>query len=451
MSDPRDSSTLATALLAHLRASGPRSVIELCQALHISQPTFSRQVATLKASVLTVGRARATRYAALRSIGQLPAALPIYEVLPDRTGRLGTLHPIHPRGFYVESDSPLVGFYPDFPWFLGDLRPAGFLGRLVPRQHPALGFPADIRLWSADQVLVWIHDYGVDLVGDLIIGDPAFQRFLTMKPLNPVPSDARRERYPILAADALAAGDAGSSAGGEQPKFLATRMDGETATPVLVKFSPPVRDPVSRRLADLLRCEHLALAAVARVGSPAARSAIVEGGERVFLEVERFDRVSGTGRRGVVSLAALDDEFVGSRQSWTTTADALLAQKRIDRESHDRIQWLDRFGEWIGNTDRHHGNLSFFLERGRLGALAPIYDMLPMRYAPRSGELVDTPLSLPALSGVRPDLWRSSWAAAVAFWTTVAQAELSQDFLVIARANADLVASQEQVLDRLPG
>src|SRR5690606_41232569 len=52
----------------------------------------------------------------------------------------------------------------------------------------------------------------------------------------------------------------GSSAGGEQPKFLARLLDGSGAErSVLVKFSAPMDQTPGRRWADLLACEWLAL------------------------------------------------------------------------------------------------------------------------------------------------------------------------------------------------
>jgi len=53
------------------------------------------------------------------------------------------------------------------------------------------------------------------------------------------------------------------------------------------------------------------------------------------------------------------------------------------------VQALWHFGRLIGNTDMHGGNLSLWVEgddlkgllRGRF-TLAPVYDMLPMRWRP---------------------------------------------------------------------
>ena len=46
---------------------------------------------------------------------------------------------------------------------------------------------------------------------------------------------------------------------------------------------------------------------------------------QLFLEVPRFDRIGERGRRGVVSLKALDDEFAGLAADWPKIAAALFS------------------------------------------------------------------------------------------------------------------------------
>lgn len=78
-----------------------------------------------------------------------------------------------------------------------------------------------------------------------MLGERAYAEISRAALPDVVPLHARAQRYPRLAAEVLQWGPAGSSAGGEHPKFLATRGDGAA---VLVKFSPPLTD----RIADLL-------------------------------------------------------------------------------------------------------------------------------------------------------------------------------------------------------
>lgn len=436
---------VAQRMLDCLAWDGPQTGPSLAARLGISTATVSRHLRGLGAAVLTEGSARATLHAARRAIPALPDEVPVYEVGPSGTVKLGALRPVEPRGFYFGGATPeartITGFYPDLPWFLNDARPNGFLGRLVPLQHPEAHLPSNILLWSGDHVLRYLQAYGTDIVGNLIAGDPAFAAFLTAPNVNLVAAGERAVRYPELAAAIAAGGVPGSSAGGEQPKFVATRLDEGAETPVLVKFSPPTSSAVGRRVADLLLLEHLALQTVAGAGIPAAFSTVIDTGDRVFLEVERFDRVGPRGRRGVVSLATLDDQFVGSRESWTRTAVLLAQQGRVPETVVSSVRWLDRFGAFIANTDRHHGNLSCYFERGRIGGLTPVYDMLPMLYAPVHHEIVAKRFVAPVLDGEEPEIWRSSLRAALEFWTAAARlGSVEEGMRGIAAQNARMLA-----------
>lgn len=65
---------------------------------------------------------------------------------------------------------------------------------------------------------------------------------------------------------------AGSSAGGEQPKFLAMLAGGQH---VIVKFTPALGSPGGQRWADLLQAEQLASATLQEAGHPVADAQIV--------------------------------------------------------------------------------------------------------------------------------------------------------------------------------
>ena len=249
---------LADRLCRYLFIDGPSSGPELCRHLAISQPTFSRLVAARRGRVLVTGRARATRYALKRVISALPSPIPVFEVgEPGQGPRLLLhLHPIAPSGFWIEpiADEVEPAFIDGFPHFLFDLRPSGFLGRLVPLQHPEIDAPLDINRWSDDDTLRYLAGHGSDLSGNLIAGSTAYERYMeqTLAPRCCVPERERELVYPRAARDVLAFGVPGSSAGGEQPKFLANRGTGEAAVPVIVKFSPPTSTRSGSRVADLV-------------------------------------------------------------------------------------------------------------------------------------------------------------------------------------------------------
>nr|MBP7624856.1 HipA domain-containing protein [Xanthomonadales bacterium] len=244
-----------------------------------------------------------------------------------------------------------------------------------------------------------------------------------------------------LAERAIAGEQAGSSAGGEHPKFTCVIDEGGTPSHVLVKFSPAGADPVSRRWSDLLIAEHLAMSVLTSSGVSSAMTSVLENGRRVFLVSGRFDRMGLFGRKGVISLAAVDDELIGSRKDWIHAGKALLALKKIVRSDYDRIRRLAAFGQLIANTDMHSGNLSFLVAQdGSLG-LAPIYDMLPMMYAPTAANaLPDRTMGTPAPGAEMFDVWSEMAQLAFECWKSIAAHGLvSTDFAALARRNAEIV------------
>jgi serine/threonine protein kinase HipA of HipAB toxin-antitoxin module len=444
-------------LLRLLHIEGPSAAPALTAALGISQPTFSRLVRGAGDAVIFAGNARARRYAARRRIDGVAAPVPVSWV--DGTGNihsLCTLDPVHP-GFYVRTTPPESAeapWTPGLPWFLQDARPSGFLGRLIPRRHPTLGLPPDIRLWSDDHVMTFITRFGDDLLGQLVVGDEAAQAVLQYDVDAENGAAVDVADYPRLAAVALDAGMPGSSAGGEQPKFMATRRttsgeDGagravdERVAHVIVKWSPPVHSDVGRRVSDLLVAEHLALESLSAL-LPTARTRIVQLAERTFLEVERFDRVGATGRRGMVSFATLNTEYgendSDGAEGWSQVAAMLHRQKVIDDDALRGARTAALFGGLIANTDMHLHNLSCAVDILTVTGLAPIYDMLPMRYAPVGGEIV---ARAPAITAPLPhdaDIAADVVAAADDFWARVAaDARISDTFRSLAGEHRRLV------------
>jgi hypothetical protein len=418
----RSTARLQQQLLATLGSSGPTIAADLCSRLGISQPTVSRLVQSCRDRVVVGGKSRARLYAARRAITGTPDLIPVYELRPrgEEPRHLMSLTPVAPRGFLAETlGTPSGDFHRGLPWFLDGLRPTGFLGRLDALRRPELGNPPDIRLWSDDDVLRFVTRYGWDLPGAFIVGEEAYREFLRFasSPPNLVAREKRRDAYPRIASSVLSFGSAGSSAAGEQPKFLATIRSRTGLTPVIVKFSPVVAEPVGQRMADLLWAEHLALATLRENGFLSPASSVVIAGGRTFLEVERFDRQGTLNRVGQVSLDSLDAAFVGSDQrSWGASVEKLAKLGLTDAADLDRVRWLELFGRLIGNTDMHFGNLAFFLDGERVGRLAPPYDMLPMHYFPRHQELSDDPFPLPDLSPRWAGMAAGVIQAAADFW-----------------------------------
>jgi hypothetical protein len=443
----------AQSLRLHLINHGASSAGEVFRSLNISQSTFSRTIARIRNEILIAGRAGRTRYALARAIPGVGSSLSIHEI--DERGQAsksGTLHPVHPRGFYYQpADTDAGRFFNDLPYFLDDLRPSGFLGRLIPKQHPELDLPRNITDWSADDCLRYLTRFGADLVGNFVLGDAAFQLYLqnSLEGSPAIPSGRRSEEYPKLAAAVMKFGDPGSSAGGEQPKFSAFVAPGRI--PVLVKFSAKIENGASRRRADLLVCEHLALEILKESGHPAAQSCIIDGQGQIFLEIRRFDRAGLRGRKGLISLLALDAEFAGRGRGWTASSEELLKQGLIDQETFKQIRWREAFGNLIADTDMHQANLSFYFHMPKDIRLAPAYDMLPMLYAPQNDQIIAREFKPSPPRPADTDIWPGVLSAATEFWTAAGRdRRISPDFRQIARTNSKKLQDLEKLRELLP-
>lgn len=438
-------------LLARLRQFRPT----------LSRATMMRLIQQLGDQVVTRGAARRTSYAARRAIRGSGATMPLYRIGRDGRGEpIATLDPIDPLGCALRYTTPLEwplademndGWFPGLPYWLDDMRPQGFLGRNFAHLYAdLLQVGDDPQLWAEDDVLHVLSVLGADSSGNYVLGEAAFRRHLeTVQRGCAAIADARlAPAYAEQAAAAMAAGVAGSSAGGEFPKFTACRLLGGAKTHVIVKFSGNDGTPGVQRWSDLLVCEHLALETLAaQLPVAAARSRVHQLAGRTFLEVERFDRHGEFGRSPVCSWAALDAGLFGMAGSgWNKVAARLLADGYIDAATAERIVRLWHFGRLIANSDMHEGNLSFVPgpvpEGGQAKAvplaLAPAYDMLPMRYAPVRGVELPPRDYQPALPlpQERAD-WLPAAAAAIAFWHRAgADKRISAPFRAICRANA---------------
>ncbi len=402
--------------------------------LGVSIPTLHRMLQALGDAVVSVGKARRSRFALRRDLRGELAPLPLYEV--DSAGRaepLSALDLVRPQG----SCLPLAGtgwpvpgasrdgWWDGLPYPFYDMRPQGYMGRQFARaEHRQLGVSVNPQEWGDDDIAWVLSRSGSDTSGNLILGNRAFEHWQATKlaPAEPLRARAVGAAYARLAEHAIGAGVAGSSAGGEFPKFAALRERNGSATPhVLVKFSGADRSAAVRRWSDLLVCEHLALEAISCLpGGVAARSRIVEHAGRTFFEVERFDRHGLFGRSRLASLATLDAALLGAGTSdWAVLAERIQANGLLDATAVERIRRLWWFGRLIANTDMHTGNLSFVPHDGL--TLAPAYDMLPMLYAPLPGGELPTRRFEPALPlPPQREAWLSACAAALVFWDRAA-------------------------------
>lgn len=398
----------ADAIRLHL-ARGAMTARHLAEKMQLSQPSISRALRDLGADVVRIGRAQSIQYALRDSRRALPVLSVMRVDAEGRLLRLGTLVPVCPDGFVMQQADGAAAHYDGLPWWLCDMRAQGFLGRAYAARHgQALGLPVRLGDWHDTHILRALLAHGHDVVGNLLLGEDARERFLAAPVPEPIGADHKGENYARLAQAAVQGDLPGSSAGGEQPKFAAYAHTAAGPRHVLVKFSEPEPSPVSERWRDLLLAEHLALATLRDAGVAAAATHVIDHRGQRFLEVERFDRVAALGRRGLLSLAVLDAEFVDAApQPWPVVAQALVAQGVLLPEAAEGAALLWAFGALIGNTDMHGGNLSFLSDHGRPYALAPAYDMSPMAFAPRSGGGLPAHLHEAVLHGsVSNALWR---------------------------------------------
>ena len=457
-----------------LARHGILTVQQLKSATGKSQPSISLALGHLGLQVCKLGAARSTRYALTQPILGLQAGQPLSWTAPSglafEFGKLSFLQTgqVHVR---AKAGRDWLGEPGQLLWFLQALRPQGFLGRQLTRLRP--DFPADPDHWSAAQVLYMAINHSHDPPGALHLGETKGRS------VNQAPQAmaARIAYYDGLARSVTESLPAASSAGGEQPKFVcegaADPTGHSTGAPpparrhLIVKFSPPRGTPFGERWHDLLHLEHLALTVLGDHGIAVANSQVVESPQRTYLESERFDRIGTAGKRHVVSAAAVHDGFVKApRRHWVATCEALVAQRLLTTEHLNQVASVFLFGQYIGNTDMHFGNLSFYAGNplddapaapdatqamNRLNpqsmmnaitqpvfTLAPVYDMLPMLWRPGQygGELEAPPVRPPyQLAGYDVQAAQArAWANV--FWRRASQlASLSQALREASAAN----------------
>ena len=422
-------SPLASQIAALLSANASLSAIELQAATRKSQPSISLAIAQLGDRVCKLGAARSTRYALTKDILGLPANQSLH--FTDEVGRIsefGTLTQLHSRQIVVRAKSrqQWISAPGELPWFLKPLRPQGFLGRQYLQLRP--DFPNDPDIWTAEQALYIAANHAADPPGAFGLG--VFKAWRAPETTTEI--GARALRYDQLAVAIGKTLPAGSSAGGEQPKFLTGLANGPAYHHLIVKFSPPRESPFGKRWRALLHLEHLAQTILREHGIEAAQTRIVESSVRTYLESQRFDRIGLEGQRHVVAIDALHSEFVDApRRNWIHTAEVLAEKKLITPAELSAVARIYAFGQFIGNSDMHFGNLSFFVDdiEKPVLRLAPVYDMLPMMWRPsvNTGELnglpVVTPVAIP--SYVREQAEAREWA--FAFWRQAAMLDALDD------------------------
>lgn len=434
------------ALVRSVLLQGPRPVDELLALLQVSQATFSRTIQEFGSEVLRFREpgVRTPRYALVRS-EPVASPQPMFRVSEDgRVSEIGTVTFLR-GGTWVDLGGPDSRLHDGLPPSMAFAAPSGYLGARIAKVVSAeIGVPSSLRDWSDDHRVKFLCAMGSDVAGSLMWGAGSFAAHMASRQAAPIADTHIPSAYRDLA-NATSQTGAGSSAGGEQPKFT---CEAEGRGHLIVKFAR-----AGTRSAEMLVLEELALRALAAAGVDAASARYFEGDAHGYLEIERFDRVGRFGRRGMISAGAIDDELFGMRDDWPSFAQRCEEAGMLGPDAVEQVLVLTAFSELIGNVDRHFENLSLMTdERGRPVGVSPAYDMLPTVYAPLGGG-IEPPLrpitpSFRSL-GARPEVWARAFEAAHAFWLAAADDHrLSRPVRKVSAGNARLIA--EVVAPLLP-
>jgi hypothetical protein len=431
--------------LAHLLArEGPLSAQEAARLLGVDPITIKRQAAVAGAGILVVGRGKNTRYSLPQPTITGAAQWPLFWAAADGVvTEFALASHLQPDVLHIYGSGAGLGINVttarDLPWILTPLKLRGYLGRASRGRLGAVTEHWDTQpeRWSLAQQLFAAQSATLDHAGAILLGEAAVRAWQA-QPSPPQRDDPSTLAmvYDGLADEATQGRVAGSSADGEQPKFSTRVIDPDgTVREVLVKFSPPRGTPFGERWNDLLHAEAIAADVLRANGFATPDSRIVMSSKRTYFESTRIDRVSGLqaasrGRRHLLPLAAVHAAFVaGAPQSWPNTIARLVAQKRIAVDALATTQALYAFGQLIGNTDMHFGNLGVIVDspnaisKGRL-TLAPCYDMLPMRFSPGPHSDIEfTAFSNELSAALPPPIAHTARMLADDFWRRVSQAD----------------------------
>ena len=421
--------------LVEFLEQGAASSKDIQAATGLSQAAVSRQLRRMEHSIVTIRSGRTPKYVMTKNAFGGSDRLPLAIVDPHgNTVRVAYIRPLVTGGFYVEplaGASPLLlgenreGIYEDLPYFLHDIGPQGFLGRQIAKEMNAQfqEFPPDPKLWTTDHIGRYLVSNGDDLPGNFKFGEQALLR-VRRKPVAVDDSE-----YPRIAEKVMEGEVPESSAGGEQPKF--TTFSKKSRSHVIVKFSSPDDNAISRRWRDVLATEYHAIEALHRQNFPAAETRLFKVEDRFFLESQRFDRSGEYGRMSMISLASIDAEFVGQGTSWPVVLDKLMEMGLVAAEHVFDAEFIWCFGKLINNTDMHLGNLSFSID-GDVFRLLPVYDMCSMGFAPKSGGEVPQYSFIPKHPqriNLSDRAYSIVMSAAIDFWNSVASDDRISDEL----------------------
>lgn len=328
--------------------------------------------------------------------------IPLFIVRPDaKVEDLGFWHherrtlELHRAGypFLGPGEHVIEG---ELPWLFWDMAPSGYMGARFARRYPELGLPERTQLWSAGQVLTALSERGEDLPGNILVGHESSRRYAAFAQTMRAGALAANDLDELLTAlqheleVTVSAPGGSSSVGGERPKLLVRGVSTSGAfNDIIVKFSPRIGTELGARWRNLLAMEALCGAALEKHGVDAcvAQSATVN--QRGVLLSARFDRTHAAGRVGAGTLQWLAAERDVAALDAAKVCEGLAKDGLISQPDAATADRVHAFSAAIGNTDAHLGNYGLTFDEQGKASLAPIYDVLPMVFAPRFDELPD--------------------------------------------------------------
>jgi len=132
---------------------------------------------------------------------------------------------------------------------------------------------------------------------------------------------------------------------------------------------------------------------------------------------------------------AIDAGFYGALDNWIAAAQRLHQERRIDVQTLDEIRLISCFADLIANTDKHFGNLAFYDSYDGRFRLTPVYDMLPMLFAPAHDQLVARIYTPADPTSETLNVWGRARALAEGYWQLLAnEPRISAEFRTICAA-----------------
>jgi hypothetical protein len=103
---------------------------------------------------------------------------------------------------------------------------------------------------------------------------------------------------------------------------------------------------------------------------------------------------------------------------------------------------IHTFGGLIANTDRHFGNLALFDRYDGQFCLAPVYDMLPMLFAPQNDVITTRVFEPVDPTAETMTVYRRARELAERYWALIStDIRISRDFQLIAATCAKTLAA----------